>query len=127
MTPVRRRLASLGRLAALALAVGACGPAGTGASAEPVATSTVDLPPSYRYEPASIVVAAGTTVTWTNSDHFTHSIQLDGEAAPGLVAKPGESVTHTFDAPGTFAYVCTFHPQDMRGTVEVTAAPGTEP
>ena len=35
--------------------------------------------------------------------------------------KPGETVTYTFAAPGTYPYICTFHPQDMRGVVQVVA------
>jgi plastocyanin len=35
------------------------------------------------------------------------------------VMKPGESAQITFDQPGTYAYVCTFHTQNMRGTVTV--------
>ena len=62
---------------------------------------------------------AGSTVTWTNSDNFTHSVRLDGEEP--LVAAPGASVQRTFDSPGTFRYDCSFHPRDMQGTVVVTA------
>jgi plastocyanin len=33
---------------------------------------------------------------------------------------PGASATHTFDSAGTYAYVCSLHPQNMKGTVIVT-------
>jgi plastocyanin len=33
--------------------------------------------------------------------------------------KPGEHVTQMFDTPGTYQY-CSFHPQDMKGTVVVS-------
>ena len=105
------------------IAVAACAPA---TSPSPVATTTVDLPKSYRFAPPAIVVALGATVTWTNSDNFTHSVQFDGDPAPGIVVAPGESTVRTFDEPGSFTYLCAFHPQDMRGTVVVTAAPGSE-
>jgi plastocyanin len=36
------------------------------------------------------------------------------------VAKPGESIQITFDRPGTYSYVCTFHTQNMQGTVIVS-------
>jgi plastocyanin len=68
-------------------------------------------------------VKAGTTVTWTNHDHFTHSVQfLDGglPTAP-LVMEPGQSATFTFAGAGTFSYQCHFHPQNMKGTVTVTS------
>ncbi len=65
----------------------------------PVATNQVDLPRSYKFAPEDITVAVGTTVTWTNNDNFTHSVQLldSGEVQ---MMKPGESVTHSFTATG---------------------------
>jgi len=104
-------------LAALALVVGACGP-GAGAGSSPVATTTVDLPASYRFAPPSITVRAGATVTWTNHDSFTHNVALEGSEP--LRMAPGQSVTHTFASPGTYPYLCSLHPKDMKGTVLVT-------
>jgi plastocyanin len=127
--PTWRRAATAPRAATLLAVVvatvvlGACSSsAGSAAAASPVATTTVDLPKSYKFEPAAIIVAAGATVTWKNDDNFTHSVQLDGVASPGLVMKPGQSVTQSFPTAGTFHYVCAFHPQNMKGTVVVTAA-----
>jgi plastocyanin len=122
MTHVRgsRRGGAARLLAAAALLagvlVGACGPAS--GPAEPVATTSVDLPKSYRFAPEAITVPTGSTVMWTNNDNFTHNVTLEG-ASP-LPLAPGEAVSHTFDAPGTYAYVCTLHPKDMRGSVLVT-------
>jgi plastocyanin len=99
--------------------LGGCAP--TPAEGSPVATSAVDLPPSYRFVPTAIVVTAGSTVTWTNRDHFTHSVQfLDGglPSAP-LVMEPGASATFAFDTPGLYRYNCHLHPQNMQGTVTV--------
>jgi plastocyanin len=118
---------SLGILAAVLVVAGlaacASGSNRSGATAgAPVATSVVDLPPSYRFAPEAISVAAGTTVTWTNSDNFTHSVQFTDGGLPTdpLLMQPGASATFTFAAPGTYAYICHLHPQDMRGTVTVT-------
>jgi plastocyanin len=99
--------------------LGGC--AAPGAPASPVRTALVDLPPSYRFAPAAIVVDTGTSVTWTNSDHFTHSIQLLDGGLPGtpLVMDPGASVTFRFDRAGVFHYQCHLHPQNMQGTVTV--------
>jgi plastocyanin len=82
----------------------------------------VRLPPSYKFEPAAIRVAAGATVTWTNADNFTHSVQFQDGGLPAdpLMMEPGEQATFTFDTPGTYAYRCSLHPQNMRGTVTVT-------
>ncbi|HEU4571238.1 MAG TPA: plastocyanin/azurin family copper-binding protein [Candidatus Limnocylindrales bacterium] len=124
MTAVRLRAGLLLAAAVAATSLAGCaasGTSGAGASATLVATDHVDLPRSYKFAPTVITVAAGTTVTWTNDDNFTHSVELDGVAAPGLVMHPGESVSQQFATAGTFHYVCTFHPRDMQGTVVVTA------
>ena len=104
-------------LAVIALVAVGCSGSGRATDASPVATTTVDLPKSYKFAPAAISVSTGDTVTWTNSDNFTHSVRIEG--GEPLVMKPGESVTHTFDAAGTFRYDCSFHPQNMKGTVVV--------
>ena len=106
--------------ALLTAVVAAC--SGSSAGSTPLATSRVDLPPSYKFVPADITVAAGTTVAWTNNDHFTHSIQfLDGGLpTQPMLMDPGASVTFTFHGLGTFHYQCSLHPQNMKGTVVVT-------
>jgi len=116
-----RILAVLGT-AVLVAGLAACAPAAGSAAASPVATTEVRLPPSYKFVPAAITVKAGTTVTWTNADNFTHSVQFEDGGLPtdARVMEPGQQVTFTFDTPGTYAYRCSFHPQDMRGTVTVT-------
>ncbi len=123
-----RRLALPLAAAALAAACGGPAPArGAGDAARArsaaVATDHVDLPRSYRFAPAAIRVAAGTRVTWTNHDVFTHGVRLADRGGQPFVLPPGDSVSFVFTAPGLHRYDCPFHPHDMRGTVEVTAAP----
>ena len=96
-------------------AVAGCAPA---VSPSPVATTSVDLPKSYRFSPEVITVAAGSTVTWTNNDNFTHNVTFTGE--PALMMAPGEQATREFAAAGTYPYLCSLHPNDMQGTVIVT-------
>ncbi len=109
-----------GIVAGAALAVvAACARAGT---SKPVATSTVDLPRSYLFRPAAITVSAGTRVTWTNHDVFTHSVRLREVGDSDQIIKPGESASYTFTRPGLYHYDCVFHTQMMKGTVEVTAS-----
>jgi plastocyanin len=111
------RRVTLGLLAVMAMAVlvGCSGEAA--ATPSPVATTTVGLPKSYRFDPPAIEVSVGATVTWTNHDDFTHNVTFEGE--PGLTMKPGESVTRAFPSAGTFAYQCSLHPRDMQGSVTV--------
>jgi plastocyanin len=111
---------------AVALLLGAC--TAGGADASPVATSEVNLPPSYRFEPAAITVPDGTTVTWTNNDRFTHNVRLLDDGGDVLALPPGESVSFTFTGVGEHRYDCSFHPNDMSGVVVVTdAAAGAQP
>jgi plastocyanin len=113
------RLTRGAAMVAVSLLLMACS-AGPDASTAPVATDQVDLPRSYKFAPADITVALGTTVTWTNSDQFTHSVRLLDDGGEVLVIKPGESVSHTFEQPGLRHYDCSFHPNDMKGTVLVS-------
>ncbi len=110
------------RLAAAVLVVGvlSAGCSNSGApSGEPVATNRVELPKSYRFDPAEIVVDAGTTVTWTNQDDFPHNVHLlDGTDRTVDLPLDGEG-TLTFQDAGVFDYECSLHPQQMRGTVTV--------
>lgn len=115
----RRRARIVGSILGFTLLLVACAP---GAADEPVATDQVNLPPSYRFEPAAITVPDGTTVTWTNNDHFTHNVRLIDDGGAVLELPPGESVSFTFAGPGEHRYDCSFHPTDMTGVVVVTGS-----
>jgi plastocyanin len=104
-------------VALLAASLFAAGCGGAGESSEPVATTEVEMAKSYRFDPKTIEIEAGQTVTWTNEDNFTHTVQVDGQEDHKV--GQGESVEVTFDKPGTYHYVCTLHSQDMDGTVIV--------
>jgi plastocyanin len=103
-------------LAALATALGAAGCAGSG-NAKPVATTDVTMPKSYTFEPKAILVNAGDTVTWANKDSFTHTVKVEGGADHKV--DRGHSVSIRFDKAGTYHYMCTLHPHDMKGEVIV--------
>ena len=107
----------LAAAAALAATLVAAGCAGTGVS-KPVATTDVSMAKSYRFDPGAIEIKAGNTVTWTNNDNFTHTVEVDGQEDHKVGR--GDSVSITFDKPGRYHYVCTLHSSDMEGTVIVT-------
>jgi plastocyanin len=100
-------------LAGTVLLVG-CGGAD---ESEPVATTQVTMVKSYRFEPKTIAVPAGDTVTWTNDDNFTHTVRVEGQGDHEVGR--GDSVSIRFATPGTYRYVCTLHRHDMEGTVLV--------
>jgi plastocyanin len=100
--------------AAVALVATGCGES---ESSEPVMTTEVAMAKSYRFDPKTIEIEAGQTVTWRNEDNFTHTVQVDGQEDHKV--ERGESVSISFETPGTYHYVCTLHSQDMDGEVIV--------
>jgi plastocyanin len=108
-----KRLTAVLAVAVTVLAAGC----GGGHLGKPVATNEVLLPKSYKFEPAAIIVKAGTSVTWRNADNFSHTVKV--EDGPDHELGRGKSVTIRFAKPGTYHYLCTFHPHDMRGEVIV--------
>jgi plastocyanin len=86
------------------------------------AASTVTVQISnFAYQPATVTIQVGDTVTWTNLDSAAHTATDTGSGAlfDGVMAT-GESFSHTFTQAGTYDYYCTFHPE-MTGTVVVQA------
>lgn len=90
----------------------------------PIATDMVRIPGAWVFEPAKIQVVNGTEVTWQNDGGQPHTITFDTLDIDETVG-PGESVSILFDRPGTYTYICRFHPPDMDGTVLVTAGAAT--
>ena len=78
----------------------------------------------FAYSPDPVTINVGDTVTWTNDDAQTHTATGNGWNTGDL--GNGESGSVTFQAAGTFDYMCGIHPA-MRGTVVVRAAGGTTP
>lgn len=76
---------------------------------------------NFEFEPGTLTVAAGSTVTWTNNDTAPHTVTAsDGSFDSGNI-DPGETFSFTFETEGTFDYVCSYHP-GMAGSVTVTGA-----
>lgn len=105
-------------------------------SPAPRAAFAVAMTPADRFDPASLTIPRGATVTWTNKDTDPHTATGDpAKSIPGLraivpsgaapwdagVVAPGQSWSHTFDTPGYYVYFCQFHgPMGMVGTIDVT-------
>jgi plastocyanin len=102
---------------AAALLVAFAAGCGGGEESAAVATTKVQMVKSYRFDPKTIEIRAGQTVTWTNDDNFTHTVQVDGQSDHKI--EQGDSVSIRFDEPGTYDYVCMLHRRDMDGTVIV--------
>jgi FtsP/CotA-like multicopper oxidase with cupredoxin domain len=74
-----------------------------------------------RFEPRTLTIPAGTTVTFINKGADWHSVAaFDGSYKSGQIA-PGGTYSVTFDKPGTYSYICQHHArQGMTGQIIVT-------
>jgi plastocyanin len=79
------------------------------------------------FQPASVEVATGGTLTWSNDDgDDSHTVTSDDGAFDSGILEGGETFSHTFTTPGTYPYACLIHPE-MRGTVIVSGAAPVSP
>ena len=134
--PRRTTLAIL--LATMAILLAACGgaaestPAGDGggaATASPSAEdggdggetgNTVSMA-GNTFSPGSLTIAAGDTVTFTDTATHTVTEGTNGTAAedPIVDESGGADIEVTFDEPGTYNITCKVHPEmNMTITVE---------
>jgi plastocyanin len=75
----------------------------------------------FQFTPSTITVRIGEAITWTNNGPSAHTATArDGSFDSGTLQR-GQSASHTFTHPGTFAYYCRIHPF-MHGTVVVLAS-----
>lgn len=76
----------------------------------------------FDYEPSVLEVTLGTVVTWTNEDSAPHTATAQDDAFDTGRLDKGESGEITFETPGTYEYICTFHPY-MEGRIVVSSTP----
>jgi plastocyanin len=73
----------------------------------------------FQFSPATVSINVGDSVTWTNSGSEPHNAVADDGSFETAILESGDSETVTFDDTGSFAYICSIHPE-MKGTVEVS-------
>jgi plastocyanin len=75
----------------------------------------------YGFAPATLTVAKGTRVEWSNTTDAPHTVTSDSGTtlASSMINPSGGSFDFTFTQPGTYTYHCTVHPY-MKGTIVVT-------
>ena len=75
---------------------------------------------NFVFDPEELVVTAGTTVTWVNTDDVAHTVTSTA-AAPLFDSKTlrtDDKFSFEFKTPGTYDYFCKAHP-NMTGKVIV--------
>jgi plastocyanin len=109
------RTVVLAAAAVLALAV-------TGASqTASTATKAVAIK-SAGFQPATVTIATGDAVKWTNRDTKTHQVVANNGSFASAVIRPGNGYTHVFRSAGTFRYHDALHPA-LTGKVVVKGPP----
>jgi len=96
-------------LAVLALGVAA------GAYAAP-AKHTVTIE-AVKYDPPTLTVKQGDSVTWINKDPYPHTVTAAGAFDSKDIGAEGKW-TYVARKPGRYDYICTLHP-NMKGTLVV--------
>ena len=76
---------------------------------------------NFHYSPAMLVVAPGTTVTWTNDDDSPHSVREKDGKFKSAALDTDDKFSQTFTAPGEYEYFCSIHPY-MTGKIVVKPA-----
>jgi plastocyanin len=88
----------------------------------PVPVANVEGPrvtiDNFTFNPATLTVPSGTTVTWTNQDDMVHTVTEANRLFSSKGLETGDVYTHTFTTPGTYTYFCALHPR-MTATVIV--------
>jgi len=108
--------------------------AGTMAAAESAASKTLAMSPTataashianevvirgFAFQPATLTVAAGSKVVWTNRDEEPHIVvSAGGQFPPSPALDTDDSFAAVFAKPGTYVYFCSIHPH-MVGTIVV--------
>jgi plastocyanin len=72
----------------------------------------------FMFSPTTLVVKAGSTVTWTNRDEEPHTVVGTSGTFKSGGLDTNDSFTYKFTEPGKYTFVCTVHPQ-MVGTIAV--------
>lgn len=72
----------------------------------------------FFFEGDRTSIEVGDTVTWTHQGDVTHNVTSRDDSFASDNLSPGDTFMHTFDAAGSFEYVCTLHGQ-MVATVDV--------
>jgi amicyanin len=74
---------------------------------------------NFTFDPPTLTVKAGTTVTWVNADDIPHVVsEKDGKFRSSAL-DTDDKFSQTFSTAGTIEYFCAIHPH-MTGKIVVT-------
>jgi LPXTG-motif cell wall-anchored protein len=90
-----------------------------GAAPRAAETKTVSIK-DFAFDPKTISVNVGDTITWTNEGPSPHTVSADDGSFDAGNLDKGATFSHTFDKAGTFAYYCKYH--GAKGGVSMAAS-----
>jgi plastocyanin len=77
---------------------------------------------NFTYNPGTLVIPAGATVTWVNEDDVPHTaVASDFKAFRSKPMDTDDKFSFTFNTPGAFPYFCSIHPH-MTAKIVVKAS-----
>lgn len=112
------RLAVPAVIAALLLFAGSTSVTASNSSNQPSGPNAAVKIDNFVFEPQTLTVPVGATVTWTNSDDIPHTAVSTDGVFKSKVLDTDEKFSYTFTKAGTYPYYCTIHPK-MTGKVVV--------
>jgi len=113
-----RFVACIVAVLALAAVLSACGSSDKSDASAAPANAEITIR-NFMFEPATLTVKAGTTVTVKNADDTAHTITADDKSFDTGSIAGGESATFTVSKAGAAKYHCNIH-NYMTGTIQVT-------
>jgi manganese oxidase len=98
----------------------------SGQSPAPAPSPAVVVIKDFAFTPSTLTVPVGSSVTWQNKDSVAHTATSNDKSFDSGNLGNGKSFTYTFTKPGTYDYICSYHPS-MTATVVVTAPASASP
>jgi plastocyanin len=97
-------------------------------AASPAPESTASAKPvvvvvhikNFAFVPDTVNIVPGQTVRWVEDDDTPHTVTASDKSFDSGNLNKKDAWTYAFAKPGTYAYICAYHPY-MKGKVVVKA------
>jgi plastocyanin len=73
---------------------------------------------NFSFQPGTLTVKAGTTVTWVNQDDEPHTVNENNKTFKSDALDTDGKFSYKFTSPGKYSYFCSIHPR-MKGQIIV--------
>jgi len=82
------------------------------------ATANQIMVENFSFQPGTLTVKIGTTVTWVNHDDEPHTVNESNKTFKSGTLDTDAKFSYKFTSPGTYSYFCSLHPR-MTGQIIV--------